>query len=180
MAETRRFLQPVSFNDRVTITQNGKLYIASTQVTATGAELNSVAAAGGALSPGDRAIKCAVYAMVGATIHAGSGGVVAAWTAPAAAIILRVICDIATVATGACTLDIGYTAVSATTTSDTLLDGIDANGAIATFDSMNAALDSGANALAQKAASAKWITIDEKTGDATGLIGNLYVFYALI
>lgn len=122
----------------------------------------------------------AVYALSGATIHAGTGGVVAAFTAPAACIIERVIMDITTASTGACTLDVGYTAVSATTTSDTLLDGINVGTAIGFWDSMNAALDSGANALAQKAASGKWITVTEKTGDATGLVGNLYIYYTLI
>ena len=117
----------------------------------------------------------------GATINAATGGVVA-WQIPSASAILieRVIIDITTVATGACTLDIGYTATSAATSSDTLLDGIDANAATAVFDSMNAALDSGANALAQKGAAGKWITVDEKTGDATGLVANLYIYYTNI
>lgn len=129
----------------------------------------------------DRAVKVGVKALTGAAIHAGTGGVVA-WQNPesVAIIILRVWLDLTTVATGACTLDIGVTATSATTTSDTLLDGIDANAAVGVFDSMNAALDSGANALAQKLASAKWVTIDEKTGDATGLVANLYVEYVMV
>jgi hypothetical protein len=125
----------------------------------------------------DRQLRCAVYALSGAALHAA---VVAAFTAPAACIIERVIMDITTASTGACTLDVGYTAVSATTTSDTLLDGIDVGTAIGFWDSMNAALDSGANALAQKAASGKWITVAEKTGDATGLVGNLYIYYTLV
>lgn len=129
----------------------------------------------------DRVEKVAKTALTGAAIHAGTGGVVA-WQNPEASAILitRVVLDLTTVSTGACTLDIGVTATSATTSSDTLLDGIDANAAIGVFDSMNAALDSGANALAQKLAAAKWVTIDEKTGDATGLVANLYVFYVVI
>ena len=87
--------------------------------------------------------------------------------------------DITTVATGACTLDVGLTAVSATTTSDTLLDGIDVNAATAVFDSMNYALDSGANAKAQKLAEGKWVTFDEKSGDATGLAGKAYIEYVV-
>jgi hypothetical protein len=83
------------------------------------------------------------------------------------------------VATGACTVDIGYTATTATTTSDTLLDGVDVNAAVALFDSRNHALDSGANAKAQKAASGKWITADSASGDATGLVANAYIFYVL-
>ena len=44
---------------------------------------------------------------------------------------------------------------------------------------MDPALDSGANAHAQSLASGKWITVDEKTGDATGLVGTLYVYYTI-
>jgi hypothetical protein len=123
----------------------------------------------------------ASLALTGAAIHAGTGGVIA-WTNPetSAILVTRVILDLTTVSTGACTLDIGVTETSATTTSDTLLDGIDANAATGVFDSMNAALDSGANAKAQKLAAAKWITIDEKTGDATGLVGVLYIQYIVI
>lgn len=115
-------------------------------------------------------------ALSGATIHAG---VVTAKTFSAAAIILRVVLDITTQSSGASTIDIGYTAVSATTASDTLLDGV-SGAAVAMFDSMNALLDSGANANAQKAASGKWITVKEASGDTTGLVGNLYIEYCLI
>lgn len=121
--------------------------------------------------------KIAVVPLSGTALHAAVVG----WQNPegAAIIVLRAIADITTVSTGACTLDVGVTAVSATTTSDTLFDGIDANAAIAVFDSGNHALDSGANAKAQAVASGKWVTIDEKTGDATGLVGNLFIEYIL-
>lgn len=159
------------------INSDAGFMINGTQVTSTAAEINAIATAGGALHPVSRAIKCDVVAISGAAVHAAN---VAIWTAPAASIILGVWLDITTVATGACTLDVGYTAVSATTSSDTLLDGIDANAATALFDSRNHALDSGANAKAQKAASGKWITIDEASGDATGLVANAYIFYVLV
>jgi len=124
----------------------------------------------------DRQIITEVFAITGAALHAG---VLAAVTFPAAAIILRALLNVTTVATAACTIDVGYTAVSATTGSDTLLDGIDANAATILADSMDATLDSGANAKAQLAASAKWVTVQEKTGDATGLVGTLTVQYIL-
>lgn len=95
-------------------------------------------------------------------------------------IITRVVLDITTVATGACTVDVGYTATSINTTSDSLLDGIDANAATGVFDSMNAALDTGANAKAQLAAVNGFVTITEKTGDAEGLRGNLYIHYVVV
>lgn len=129
------------------------------------------------IAQADREVITEVFPLVGADLHAA---VVPAVTFPADALILRCVANITTVATGACTLDIGYTAVSSTTTSDTLLDGIDVNAAIGVFDSMNAALDAGANAKAQLAASGKWITVDEKTGDATGLVGKLYVTYVVL
>lgn len=145
-------------------------------ITATAAEINAVALASGALNPLDRAIKCDVVAISGAALQAAN---LTLWTAPADAIILRVLLDVTTVATAACTVDIGYTATTATTSSDTLLDGVDVNAAVALFDSMNAALDAGANAKAQKAASGKWITADSASGDATGLVANAYIFYVL-
>ena len=117
-----------------------------------------------------------VYTISGAALHAAN---LTAWTAPAAAMILRVWLDITTASTGASTIDVGYTATTATTSSDTLLDGVSGTPA-AVFDSMDAALDSGANAKAQKAASGKWITMDEASGDTTGLVGKLYIQYALI
>lgn len=125
-------------------------------------------------------VKTAVMQINGTALHGATSGI-QAWQNPEAVaiIIQRCLLDVTTVATGACTIDVGYTATSAATTSDTLLDGIDANAAIILADSMNAALDSGANALAQKAAIGKWVTIDEKTGDATGMVATLYIQYIL-
>lgn len=152
-----------------------------------GMQINSATGAFTYVSPTDTVIPGRQISQVvkvplsGTTIHAASGGVVA-WQIPEAGSILidRVVLDVTTVATAACTLDIGYTVTSAATSSDTLLDGVDVNAATAVFDSMNAALDSGANAKSQKGAAGKWITIDEKTGDATGLVANLYIYYTAI
>lgn len=126
----------------------------------------------------ERQLIIAVEPFTGAQIHAGTGGVVA-WQNPEGVdiIVQKALLDLTTQSTGACTLDIGVTATSATTTSDTLLDGIDVNAATGLFDSSDPALDSGANAHAQVVAAGKWITVDEKTGDATGLVANLIVFY---
>lgn len=135
-----------------------------------------------AVIPARRVSQVVKVPLSGATIHAGTGGVVA-WAIPSTCAIMieRVVLDVTTAATdGVCTLDIGYTASSATTTSDSLLDGVDVGAGVAVYDSMNAALDSGANAKAQKGAAGKWITIDEKTGDATGLVANLYIHYTAI
>lgn len=124
----------------------------------------------------DRQVITEAVAISGTALHAAN---LTLWTAPAAAIILRVILNITTQSTGASTIDIGYTATTATTTSDTLLDGV-SGAAVANFDSMNAALDTGANAKAQVAASGKWITADEASGDTTALVGVVYIQYILV
>lgn len=124
----------------------------------------------------DRQIITEVVSISGDALHAAN---LTLWTAPADALILRVILNITNVSTGASTIDIGYTATSATTTSDTLLDGV-SGASLATFDSMNAALDSGANAKAQLAASGKWITADEASGDTSGMAAVAYIQYVLV
>lgn len=161
-----------------TTTLSGTTAITGTTTIGTGATLTTPVLVNPSFTDGTttRFLKCDVFAVTGAALHAAN---LTVWTAPAAAIIHRVILDITTQSSGASTIDIGYTAVSATTTSDTLLDGV-SGASVAIFDSMNAALDSGANANAQKAASGKWITADEATGDVTGLVANVYVFYSLI
>jgi hypothetical protein len=127
-----------------------------------------------------RQLACVVkIPLAGATIHAATNGILA-WAnpEPVSIIITRVLLDITTIATAACTFDIGTTAVSATTTSDNLLTGVDAHAATGLFDNIT---DKGTNGKSkQKLASGKWVTLDEKTGDATGLVGNLYIEYTTI
>lgn len=113
------------------------------------------------------------FVVSGDALHATN---LTAWTAPSAAVILRVWLNITTPSTGASTIDCGYTATTATTSSDTLLDGVSGASA-ALFDSMNAALDTGTNAKAQLAASGKWITLDEASGDTSGMVATLYIEY---
>lgn len=119
--------------------------------------------------------KIAYLALAGG---AGSSGVFAAWQNPEGAriIVTRAILDITTQSSGASTLDVGVTATSATTSVDTLLDGV-SGAAVAVFDSMDPALDSGANAHAQSLASGKWVTVAEATGDVTALVGTLRIEY---
>jgi hypothetical protein len=127
-------------------------------------------------APTSTAVKTAQQAISGDLLHAGN----LAWTNPETVtiIILRVILNITTASTGASTIDVGVTATSATTTSDTLLDGVSGTPA-AVFDSMNAALDSGANAKAQSLVAAKWVTLDEASGDTSGMVATLTVQYVL-
>jgi hypothetical protein len=124
----------------------------------------------------DRQIVTVAFPVTGAALNVAP---VAAITFPAAAIILRAVLDVTTVATVAATIDVGYTAVSDVSLSSTLLTGVDANAAVALFDSMDPTLSTGANAHAQKAASGAWVTIGYATGDPTGLVATLYIQYIL-
>jgi len=130
-----------------------------------------------ALAVGDRFVKTDTVALVGNTLAAGPQ----AWQNPetGAVIVTRVLLNITTESTGASTFDVGVTATSATTSSDTLLDGV-SGAAVALFDSMNAALDSGANAKAQLVAAGKWITFTEASGAAEGLVGTAYIQYVKV
>ncbi len=150
--------------------------------TYSGATLTSPVITGGSINGvanstlNARNVITEVVALSGTALHAAN---LPLWTAPAAALILRVLLNITTQSTGASTIDIGYTAVSGTTTSDTLLDGV-SGAAVALFDSMNAALDSGANAKAQLAASGGFITADEASGDTTAMVAVVYIQYVLV
>lgn len=110
-----------------------------------------------------------------------TGGGVLAWqnTEESAAIIVtRIILDITTKATAACTLDVGTTVTSATTVSDNLIDGLDANAAIGTFDNLS---NAGTNGKArQKLADDGWVTASMKTGAAAGIVGYAYIEYIVV
>jgi len=153
----------------------GSIYLAGTALSFTAAQFNQVMAAFGTVTF-DRGLKIAVKTLSGATIHAG----VDAWQNPEAGsiIITRVVIDRTTKSTGASSLDVGTTAVSATTASDNLLDGLVSSATEATEDNIN---DAGVNGKArQKLASAKWVTFKEASGDMTGLVGKAYIHYHTI
>lgn len=111
---------------------------------------------------------------------ADTGGGVLAWANPESGsiIITRIIIDVTTKSTGACTLDVGTTAASATTSSDNLLDGVDVGTAAGTFDNIE---DQGTNGTSrQKLAAGKWVTASKASGAAAGLAGYAYIEYFLI
>jgi len=85
-----------------------------------------------------------------------------------------VLLDVTTAATSSvCTVDVGYTATSATTSSDTMIDGADVS---TTARNYNHIKDAGSNGKGVvKAAKGKWITASQKTGDTTGLVGTYYL-----
>ncbi len=93
-------------------------------------------------------------------------------------IVMRVVLDVTTVATAACTLDVGTTPTSATTSSDTLLDGVDVNAAAGVFDNIE---NKGTNGKGrQPLAAGKWVTGSKATGATAGLVGNAYIEYVLV
>ena len=105
-----------------------------------------------------------------------------AWQNPESVAILvtRILVDITTAGgTATAVLDVGP-AASATTHSDTLLDGVDAN-ATATYDNLLAA-DAGTHGLTSAKLDENGGTTDYITGQilteaATDLVGNAYIFY---
>ena len=146
------------------------LFLNGTQVTATATQLNQITDAAGTVAF-DRLVKVAKVAL---TAPAVSGNCLT-WVNPEAGSILvtRLTLDVTTASSGACTVDCGYTAVSATTTSDTLIDGK----SIATAGVFDNIEDQGTNGKATvKAATGKWIT-GTTSADATGLVGFAYIHY---
>ncbi len=127
----------------------------------------------GSLGANYRQEQIYAYAVSGDALHAAN---LTAFTAPAAGIITRAVLNITTASTGASTIDVGVTATTATTSSDTLLDGVSGTPA-AVFDSADAGLDTGANDMAQAIASGSWVTMDEASGDTTGLVGTLFIWF---
>ena len=149
--------------------------LGGTLLAFTAAQFNQIMAAFGAVAF-DRGVKVARVTLSGATIHAG----VVAWANPEAVAIIvdRVELDRTTKSTGASTLNIGTTAVSATTASDNLVDGVDSGATEGVEDNIN---DAGTNGKArQKLAAAKWVTFAEASGDTTGLVAVAYIHYHTI
>ena len=146
--------------------------IDGTALTGTAAQLNQATSAIGTVAF-DRSVKIARVAL--AAVDTAGG--VFAWQNPEAGsiVISRVEVNVTTVATGACTLDIGTTATNATTSSDTLIDGLDVNAATGVFDNIT---DKGTNGKSrQLLAAGKWVTASKASGAAAGLVGFAYVFY---
>lgn len=154
----------------------GKLVVGGVALTsAVLTVLNTLATAIGTVTF-DRAPKVAVKAISGTLLHAG----VLNWQNPEAGsiAITKIVFDVTTKSTGASTTDIGTTATNATTQSDNLIDGVDSGTAAICADNVNNAGTNGKSI--QKLATGKWVTIKEASGDATGLVGNLYVEYVVI
>lgn len=148
------------------------LRMGATALAFTAAQFNQIMAAFGTVTF-SRAVKVARVALTATA--ATTGGAVAAWQNPEAGAILitNVVLDVTTQSTGAAALDVGTTATNATTSSDTLLDGVSV-AAAGTFDNVT---DKGTNGKSrQRLASGKWVTVTG-SADTAGLVGFLYVYY---
>lgn len=144
-------------------------------LTATFTTINQITSAFGSVSF-ERGVKVGVKAIGGAALHAG----VLAWQNPeaSAVVITRIVFDVTTKSTAASTTDIGTTATSATTSSDTLIDGLDTSTAAITADNLD---NHGTNGKSlQKLASGKWVTFTEASGNVTGMVANAYIHYVVV
>lgn len=172
----------------INIESGGELQINGTAVTATATQLNNVPATDSTaselnavdVSAGSTAGNTSVVFRAKVALTAtDTGGGVLTWQNPTGAsiIVTRVLLDVTTKATGACTIDVGTTAVSATTSSDNLMDGLDVGTATGLFSNTS---DAGSNGKAQqKLASGKWVTGSMASGAAAGIVGNATILYHL-
>lgn len=118
-----------------------------------------------------------VYVERVALAASDAAGGVFAWQNPHEnpVIVTRVVLDVTTKTSGACTLDVGMTPTSAATSADNLIDGLDVNAATGVFDNVE---NQGTNGTgAQKVASGKWVTASKATGATAGLVGFAYLTY---
>lgn len=140
-------------------------------------QTGSFIVAGTTLSTANRITKIAKVAL---SATADTSGAILSWVNPetTAIVITRLVLDITTKSTGACTVDFGTTATTATTLSDNLIDGLDINAAIGTFDNIT---DKGTNGRSrQKLAVGKWLTGSTASGAVAGTVGFAYIEYFLI
>lgn len=144
------------------------------QITKGRAQLGSLRVNGGAA----RGERNEVWIEVPLAAVATAGGVLA-WQNPEAGpiIVTRLILDVTTKATGACTLDAG-TAANGTTSNDGLLDGVDVGTAAGTFDNLG---NAGVNGRArQKLAAGQFVTVSQASGAVAGLVGTALIAYVVL
>jgi hypothetical protein len=145
--------------------------LAGTALSFTAAQFNQVMAAFGTVTF-DRGVKVAKVSLAAV----GTGGGLFAWQNPEAGAVhvLRVVLDVTTATSGACTADVGTTATNATTSSDNLIDGVSL-AATGLLDNLG---DAGTNGKAkQRLAAGKWVTGSVASGSVTGLAGSAFVHY---
>jgi len=109
-----------------------------------------------------------------AALDAGGGVLSLANPEGADLIVKRLIVDVTTKSTAACTVDAGI-AANGTTLNDTLIDGLDVGTAVILADNIE---NQGTNGVAAKKWTAsQYLTISKATGAAAGLAGSAYIEY---
>lgn len=103
-----------------------------------------------------------------------TAGAIVSWVPGAPIIVTDVILHVKTIATAACTLDIGI-AANGTTSAATLINGVDVHSATGVFDTVTDHGSSGKTRNVMTATQA--ITASKASGAAAGLVGFLYVHY---
>ena len=121
-------------------------------------------------------LKSTKVALAASDVAAG----VLSWQNPegSAIVVFRLVLDVTSAATGACTLNVGSDGAG-TSSSDNLLDGVDVGTAVGLFDNMT---NKGTNGkelqrLDAKGGSTDYITASMASGASAGLVGNAYIIY---
>ena len=129
----------------------------------------------GDIDPGNNARLVKVARVALGAVDTGGG--VFSWQNPTGqnVIVGRVVLDVTTPSSGACTLDVGTTATSATTLSDNLIDGLSAATAAQVADNLGNAGTNGKTR--QKLATGKWVTGSVASGASAGIAGYAYIHY---
>lgn len=108
-----------------------------------------------------------------------TAGGVFSWQNPLSVkVIATAIVNVTTVATAACTVDVGL-AANATTLADTLLDGVDVNAAVIRanpFDNKGTN-GKGVQLVDEKGGSNDFITGSKASGASAGIVGFAYIVY---
>jgi hypothetical protein len=102
-----------------------------------------------------------------------------AWANPetVAIMVIRLVLDITTNSSGACTVDCGI-AANGTTLNDTLIDGASVATAAKVLDNVN---DAGTNGKArQKVAVGSYVTGSVASGASAGVVGSAYIEYVFL
>ena len=160
------------FTNHVEVTATATELNTLSGVTAVVADINLVAG----MAAGSRGIKKVAKVALAAV---DTGGGIFSWQNPeiGAIIVNRVTIVTSVVATGACSISIGSTATSGTTSSANLIDTLDVHTATVTTDNLQTP---GANGKQlQSLAAGKWVTGSKASGASAGLVGFVYIEYSL-
>jgi hypothetical protein len=166
---------------------NNKMFINDTAITATAAELNildGVTATAAELNILDGVTATAAEINRGAfkkvTGALETPDTIFSWQNPESGPILvqHLVINVTKVSDGDCTIDCGTTDISATTTSDNLIDGLDVGTATGTFTNDESAGTNGKPF--KRLVPGKWVTGSKASGSAAGLEGTYEIYYQVL